>query len=299
MSLVSVIIPARNEIFLQQTVSDLLSKASGDVEVIVVLDGYWPNPQLLDDKRLIILHRGKSHGMRSAINSAATIAKGKWLLKTDAHCMFAEGYDEELQKNCDDDWIVVPRRYRLDAENWCIREDNKSPIDYHYLSCPMTNPDGFSMHGVVWSEMTRSKMNNPECDLDDLMSFQGSCWFMNANHFHNFLGGMDEEYYGIFSQEPQEIGNKTWLGGGRVVVNKKTWYAHLHKGKQYGRMYSISKNDINPYHEKSARFWMSNSWVDRKYDIECLVDKFWPVPSWPEDWKETYDRGNFTPEIQS
>lgn len=38
---VSVIIPARNERFLPQTVADLLAHGS-DIEIIAVLDGYWP-----------------------------------------------------------------------------------------------------------------------------------------------------------------------------------------------------------------------------------------------------------------
>ena len=77
MEKVSIIIPARNEIFLQKTVADLLSKAAGDIEVIAVLDGYWPDPPLPYDKRVIQIHRGKAKGMRAAINAAAGIAKGK------------------------------------------------------------------------------------------------------------------------------------------------------------------------------------------------------------------------------
>src|SRR5512139_1903506 len=96
---VSIIIPSRNETFLQQTVTDLLTKG-GDVQVITVLDGYWPSPPLLPDNRLIQLHRGKSMGMRAAINGAAALAKGKYLMKVDAHCMFTEGYDEILKANC-------------------------------------------------------------------------------------------------------------------------------------------------------------------------------------------------------
>lgn len=75
MSKLSVIIPSRNEIFLKKTVEDLLSKAEGEIEVIAVLDGYWPTPPLNDDNRLIILHRGDAMGMRAAINGVAAIAK--------------------------------------------------------------------------------------------------------------------------------------------------------------------------------------------------------------------------------
>jgi len=74
---VSIIIPARNERFLPQTVADLLAKAQGDVEVIAVLDGYWPDPALPNDPRLKILHRGKALGMRPAINAAVQMATGQ------------------------------------------------------------------------------------------------------------------------------------------------------------------------------------------------------------------------------
>jgi len=60
MSKTSVVIPSRNEPYLSNTVNDLLTKAKEDIEVIVVLDGYWPDPILQDDKRLIFIHRSEA-----------------------------------------------------------------------------------------------------------------------------------------------------------------------------------------------------------------------------------------------
>ena len=77
--MVSVVIPARNERFLQNTIDDLLSKAQGEVEIVAVLDGYWPDPPLKDDPRLKIIHRGEARGMRDAINSAAAISSGEFI----------------------------------------------------------------------------------------------------------------------------------------------------------------------------------------------------------------------------
>jgi hypothetical protein len=141
------------------------------------------------------------------------------------------------------------------------------------------------MHGVEWWSRGKERLA-PMYDIDDTMSFQGSCWFMKRKWFTDFLGGMSEVGYGTFSQEPQEIGNKTWLGGGEIKTNKKTWYAHLHKGKRYGRMYSINQREIVQAHNWSADYWMNNRWDGRIHDIEWLIDKFAPVPTWPEDWKE-------------
>ncbi len=293
MDSVTVIIPSRNEIFLQKTIQDIIAKAKGDIEVIAILDGYWPveekrqfwsTPAIIDDPRVRYLHFSNPRGMRNAINSAAAVAKGKYLMKCDAHCMFAEGFDQILSANCEDNWIAIPRRKRLDAELWAIQDVKKPDIDYHFLDCPITNLAGYQMHGVNWPQRSLARAK-PEYDIDDTMTFQGSSWFMSANHFKNRLHWMSEEGYGSFCQEPQEIGNKTWLSGGRIVVNKKTWYAHLHKGAKFGRGYFQNVNDLYTGHTWGAHHWMRNEEPDMTYKFEWLVDKFWPVPTWPDDWK--------------
>lgn len=283
MSKVSIIIPSRNEQFLSKTVNDLLAKAAGEIEIIPVLDGYWPDPPLTDDKRVVQLHRGKALGMRAAINYGAGVATGQWLMKADGHCMFAEGFDETLKKETEQDWLAVPRRYSLDAELW--ERKPKMPIDYHYLDCPMVNTNYFQFHGIPWNEMTKQKFDDPRYEIDDLMSWQGSMWFMSRTLWER-LGPMNEKLFYTFSQEPQEIGNKVWLGGGRIVINKHTWYAHLHKGKQYGRGYWIGNGELVEGHKRSAAYWMSNSWRGQVHPIEWLIDKFWPVPTWPDNWRQ-------------
>jgi glycosyltransferase involved in cell wall biosynthesis len=289
MSKLSVIIPSRGdatkqELFLGKTVDDIFNKAVGDVEVIVVLDGYWPNPPLQDHDGLVVIHRGNPMGMRPAINAAVSIAKGEYLLKCDAHCMFAPGFDQVLKSDCDDNWVVIPGRYSLDPENWAIDNNGKSRRDYHYLDFPWPDkPHDAGMHGVEWPQRSRERAGNPEYDIDDNMSFQGSCWFMHKSWFTDFLGGLHSEGYGTFSQEPQEIGNKTWLGGGAVKVNKRTWYAHLHKGSRYGRMYSMGQQEIIAGHLWSSRHWMNNDEPGMIHPMSWLVELFWPLPGWPED----------------
>jgi hypothetical protein len=95
---------------------------------------------------------------------------------------------------------------------------------------------------------------------------------------------MDEENYGQFTKEFQEISLKAWLSGGRVIVNKKVWYAHWHKTK--GRGYSLDKEEW----DKGTKYlnkWMDGKvWHKQKYDLKWLIQKFWPVPGWS---KEIYD----------
>ena len=282
MAKVSVIIPSRNEQFLPQTVNDLLTKATGDIEVIAVLDGYWPEPILPDDPRLILLHHGIAKGMRASIMHAYGIARGEYLMKCDAHCLFGEGYDEILQADCEPNWIVIPRRYSLDAEKWECK--NKEPVDYGYIFYPYEHPDDLGLHMRPWYQKGRERK---DILLDEDLSFQGSCWF-TARKFFEQIGGVDEYGYETFMGEPQEIGFKAQLGPweGKVMRNKKTYYAHLHKGKQYGRGYYLSSDERRRGNAYSFDHWWNNRWTERAHDIEWLIDQFMPMPGWPANWKE-------------
>lgn len=216
--------------------------------------------------------------MRPAINAAAAVATGKYMMKTDAHCLFGQGFDEILAADCDADWLVIPRRVSLDAEKWAIKDTGKSPVDYEYLSHPSVDRDRAGIHGRVWNERARERK---DILIDDNMSFQGSCWFMPREYFWR-QGPLQVKGYGHFIQEPQELGLRTWLGGGRLVTNKKTWYAHLHKGKAYGRGYSLDKRALHAGTLYSTDYWMNDRWAERVYDLAWLIERFWPVPTWTE-----------------
>lgn len=276
---VSVIIPSRNEEFLQKTINDILFKAKGDIEIIAILDGYWVDTPI-NDPKVIYLHRGQPRGMRSAINSGVAIAKGKYILKCDAHCLFDEEFDLKLIADCKPNWVVVPRRKRLDAPNWRIQDVGKPDVDYEYLSYPGKNGNWESgLHGKVWDARARDRA---KILIDDNMSAQGSCWFMHKDYFHE-LELEDEENYGTFNHEFQEIGLKCWLSGGRVVTNKKTWYAHLHKNKQMGRGYTLDGKQLEKGTAYTNRWLTNTAWHKQTLPFSWLIEKFWPVPDWPED----------------
>ena len=122
-TVLSVIIPSRSDTYLSKTVDDLLNKAKGEIEVIVSLDGYWPNPMLRDDKRVRVIHQGvvdNNRGMRAAINAGLALARGEYVMKCDEHTMWDEGFDLKLIEDCLEHDVVVPRRYRLEPESWTI-----------------------------------------------------------------------------------------------------------------------------------------------------------------------------------
>jgi len=145
---VSIIIPSCNEKYIQRTIDDVLVKAEGIIEIIVYLDKFLPDPPLKDDPRVIVLHHLVRCGSRHAINACASIARGKYLMKLDAHCILDKGFDIKLMADCEPDWIVIPRRYNLNHELW---QPGKKVVDYLYLSSLKEKPEDAGQNWDVFS----------------------------------------------------------------------------------------------------------------------------------------------------
>ncbi len=277
-ALLTVVIPSRNEKYLQKTIKDLLDKAVEKIEIIAILDGYWPPiSEFLRDSRITYIRFPVARGMRAAINAAYRVAKGEYIMKLDAHCMVLDGFDVALKADCEDNWVVVPRRYSLDVENWKIKV--KPPVDYMYLAHP-DDPSVWGGKSLQGKEWRGKNINEKGGDIIDLMTAQGSCWFMKKEYF-KYLELMDEVNYGEFSKEMQEIGLKCWLSGGRMVRNRKTWYAHWHKPKDHGRGYPLKSSEFKKGADYAIKWMNGKVWHKQEYDIRWLIDKFAPVPGWP------------------
>lgn len=252
---VSIIIPARDEPYLQKTIDRLLCQSRKNIEIIAVLDGYWPVPSLVDNKQLHIIHFSESKGMRRAINAGASIARGKYLMKVDAHCDFCKAFDEKLMADCEENWTVVPIRYELDQPNWC--RDKKKKHEFQYIRKG-------DLKGRDWPEYAQRVEGKK---IVDLMTSQGSFWFMHKAWFDKF-GGLDDVNYGSMGREAQEVCLKTWFNGGRYVLNRNTWYAHWNKPGSLRHM------------SNEAKLKSLNQLLNDFKDIQWLVDKFAPVPTW-------------------
>lgn len=280
MAKLSIIIPSRNEQFLSKTVDDIFAKARGEFEVIVILD---EKEQYLEPREgLIVRQKDGPPGLRSAMNQAIATATGKYIMKTDGHCMFDEGFDEVFKADCDEDWVVIPRRYSLLPEEW-ERNFSRPIIDYEYFVFPWVKL--FSVKtGGKWYKRAEDRK---ELLIDDEMAFQGSCWFTNKAHIERIGGFSIESSTGDqFVLESEEMANKTWLSGGKVVVNKKTWYAHLHKGSRYGRGYFINKWPMKRQRIFHNDYWMHDRWPKATKTMKWLIEQFMPIPGWPEDWED-------------
>jgi hypothetical protein len=282
MELLSIIIPSRTEKYLNNTIKSVLENATEDIEVFPILDGYAfpPTLDLIRDPRLkyICLPDNGTMQKRQGINAAVSIANGKYVMCLDAHCLVAKGFDAVLKKDCNKDWVVIPRRYKLDADTWTTKNhlDGSLPVDYEYWMY-REYLEGF-LKPYRWDCRSVARKN---IQIDETMTMQASCWFMHKTYFKE-LRLMQVEGYTGWGQEDVEIAMKVHTSGGKLMVNKNTWYAHLYKGKQHGRMYVPNKRQW-----AVSRLFGFNYWAKyRKSDFKKVISHFMPVPNWGEEWNQ-------------
>jgi len=273
-SMLSVLIPARNEPYLEKTIRSVLQNAMGDVEVLVALDGYLPDPQIhLEDERVVFYHNPESIGQRQSVNMLAKHAKGKYLMKLDAHCAVDERFDIKLITDYAEGEVHLPRMYNLDRHTFTPKLHKRT--DYMYI--------GFNEKGQLRSqyytgaEWKKWHKGRDHILLDETMGMMGPCRFMSADTFWK-LGGCDEEY-GSWGSEGIEWACKAWLSGGRVMVNKKTWFAHWFRGSDGGFPYPMSQAQVDRARQYAENLWLKDKWPGQKREFKWLVEKFNP-PGW-------------------
>jgi len=240
----SIIVPSYKDPLLQKTIDSLLQNAEGEIEVIAVLDGYWPSPQLREDKKVRVIHLGKNRGMRGAINAGVLASKGKYIMRTDEHCIFGKGFDRIITETIEDNWIVTPRRYFLDVVKWEIMKD--PPVDYEKLVIQ----DGIKFAGQRWISRTKDRK---DIMIDETMAMQGSCWLMKRNWWDKIIGELQTDGYGPLYQDSHEMVFKTWKAGGKLMVNKNTWFAHKHRS--FPRTHNYGTAEAMPGWTYSLNLW--------------------------------------------
>jgi glycosyltransferase involved in cell wall biosynthesis len=296
----SIVIPARNEQWLQNTIDDILRNIEADTEIIVVLDGYWPYEAIKDDPKVKLIHHTVSVGQRAGTNDGVKLSRAKYVMKCDAHCAFDKGFDRKLLEKIERGQTVIPRMYNLHVFDWvckdCGERKYQGPTPEDCSKCHGKNVQkeivwkprlnrrtDFTMfdkglHFQYWASYEK----RPEAagDIADVMGNLGACWMMARDRYWA-IGGLDEAH-GSWGQMGTEISCKTWLSGGRQVVNKTTWFSHLFRtqGGDFGFPYPISDRQVEHARRRSRELWMENHWEKAIRKIDWIINKFGPVPTW-------------------
>jgi len=328
---VSLLITARQEEFLRNTIESVLAASRADTEVIAVLDGAWANPPIPDHPRVQLVYRPIAIGQRAAVNLAARLSRGRYVMKLDAHCLLEEGFDLKLIQADEEvgrpDLTQIPAMINLHVFNWrcrvCGRETYQGPepagcqvdaardAELAVMPAACGRTDGFD-RVMVWAPRRRKAQGNgspgagreartefwrfdhemhfqyhgpcrpgqDKAELADVLSSVGACFFMRRDRFFQ-IGGLDEGH-GSWGNFGTEIACKSWLSGGRQIVNRRTWFAHLFRTQGHGFSfpYQITNAEQDYARRYSQNLWYGNHWEGQTRPLAWLVDYFKPIRGW-------------------
>ena len=307
----SILIPARCEEFLARTIEDILENIEADTEVIAVLDGELANPPIPQHDRVKVVYLNKSIGQRAATNLACRLSKAKYVMKVDAHCAFDKGFDRkmiEAYKKTGDDVTMIPVMRNLHAFDWKCYHCGKK---WYQANKPEDTCDQCHKGDRIKKKMVWKGKDNPQSvsycfnaeprflyfneyknrdvykkdlqtGLTESMSIQGSCFMATRENYWKLE--LSDESLGNWGNQGVEVACKTWLSGGKVLINHNTWYAHLFRTNDTLKFPWPASGKDQMDTKKAVRDLIWNKkYSQAKYPISWLVEKFWPVPGWTQE----------------
>lgn len=308
--------------WLSRTVQDILENSEADTEVVVLLDGKEADPPLPADTRVSSIYVNKSVGQRGGANLAADLSRGKYIMKVDAHCSFDKGFDRKMLEMFDevgDDVTAVPIMRNLHVFDWacyhnyCGWSSYQGPTPTVCPKCGKSDklrrrmqwvgkkrPQSVSYsfdsepHFQYFNDYTKRdeyKTMRDEKGYTESMSLQGSCFMLSRKRY--FELNICDENLGNWGNQGVEVACKTWLSGGRVLVNHNTWYAHLFRtqGGDFGFPYPLGGKESQKTKENVKNVFWKTGFRGQKYPISWLIERFWPITDKGKDmWtKEDLD----------
>ena len=251
----SVVIPSYKDPLLHKIIDDILLKSElGDeLEIIVILDNYWPTDPIKNDPRIKIVHLGANRGMRGAINAGVSVSKGEYIMRADEHCMFGQGFDRIITSQMEDNWIVTAKRFYLD------------PVKWEVMDIPPVDTMELKISGGKFSGVDNKRVN--DIMIEESHAMQGSFWIMKRSWWDKVIGELDTELYGPHQQDSHEMVFKTWKAGGKLMVNKNTWHAHKH------RLFPRTHNNGSPENPANCEYSFSQMikiWGDYYNELKQL-----------------------------
>lgn len=307
----SILIPARNEMFLKTTIEDALKNIEADTEIIAVLDGSWIEPAIEQHERVNIIYINKAAGQRAATNFACRLSRAKYVMKLDAHCSFDKGFDRKMLEAFEktgDNVTMLPIMRNLWAFDWkCYKcgwkiYQDKAPqkceqcgdtknLKKKMLWIGKHNPQSTSYcfdsapkftYFEAWKHKEPYITNKKEKGLTQTMSIQGSCFMLTRKKYWEL--NICDETMGSWGNQGIEVAGKTWLSGGEVLVNHNTWYAHLFRTKtKFGFPWPVSGRAQKKTKENVRNLLWGMKANKQIRPVSWLVEKFWPVKGWTDE----------------
>src|SRR3990167_9337579 len=240
MKQLSILVPARNEEFLQQTIDDIFlhSELGDKLEILVGLDGW--HTKLKKRPNLRVFESTNVLGQRATQNALAGISEAKYIMKLDAHVSVSQGFDKVMLEimEANPNIVLVPALGNLHVYDWLCplkhrtyqgKEDKCGQCDSKDLIFQFGDVDNFEM-------------------LHETKAIQGSGFLVSRENYWKWQ--RCDESWGSWGQMGFEIYTKTLKNGGKVMATRKAFMGHFFR-KVDEFPYSRSQEQIDGAYKKS------------------------------------------------
>jgi hypothetical protein len=293
--------------FLAKTIEDIIEHSEAKTEIIAVLDGQWADPAIPQHPMVNIIYVPEAIGQRAGQNLACRLAKGKYVMKVDAHCSFDQGFDrkmiEFMEQHPEDTAVPIMRnlwsydwacyhnycgwsKYQGPTPKVCPKCGKSDKLRRKMMWVGKNNPQSVSYcfdpepHFQYFEEYKHREpfiTDKKEKGYTETMSLQGSCFMCSRENYWKYE--MCDEKAGSWGNQGIELALSTWLCGRKVLVNHNTWYAHMFRTQggdfsfpypQGGRSVQKTKDYIKD------KFWNMKHPL-QIHPVSWLVERFSPV----------------------
>src|SRR3990167_671067 len=172
----SILIPARDEEYLEQTVDDIFKHAETDPEIL------WE-----EDLQPI--------GQRALTNKLAQRATGDFLMKIDAHCSFSQGFDRIMLEDANENDLLAIDLRDLDVENWTM------------------NPEPLTSQVVFDTDFELKSAPEKPGLIAETQCIHGLGFMVSRKKY--FELNLVDESFGSWGLMGLEVPLKVWLSGGK------------------------------------------------------------------------------------
>ena len=235
------------------------------------------------------------------LNQLCRLSKAKYVMKLDAHCSMDEGFVcvkmIDAFKELGDNVTIIPAMYNFHVFDWkCNKCGNRWYMGAPPHHCQKSGTDGnkpehinndcdntkdFSRRLVWkprWNKRTEfwmfdsephfqyfnSYRKRPEfqTELAETMSLIGACFMLTRDKWWEL--NVCDESFGSWGSQGVQLSCLTWLTGGRLITNKRTWFAHLFRTQtNFGFPYPQSNTQV-----QNAKKWLRIYFLIIKYPIK-------------------------------
>jgi hypothetical protein len=199
-----------------------------------------------------------------------------------------------MMADMQDNWTMVPLMRNLHAFDWVCPDGHRryqgpsgvcdkcgKETTRDILWKPKENPRSIAyrfdkeMHFAYWNDWGKKQPG----ELTESLSIQGSCFMVTRDKYFDL--DLCSEEFNSWGQQGVEVACKTWLSGGRVIINRKTWYAHMFRtqGGDFSFPYENPQSKVVENRKISRELFAEDKWPKAIHKFQWLINKFQP-PEW-------------------